>query len=248
MPTTIAYDRSGHGPLLLAIHGITENRRFWDPVPLSERFDVIRVDLRGHGESPTKGPFDPDTSAEDIHHLLVDLDESTLPIVLGHSFGGVIATIYASRYPTRGVVIVDQSLDAHPLPPSVAETMREGDIDGFMQSFFAGVYGDLDPALAADLDRRRSIRRDVLVGNWSPLLDLDEAGLDDWLAKRTDLPPDVPYFSLHGNDPGQGYDHWLRKRIPTAVVERTPAKTHYPHLAQPREFTDRLQTFAAALP
>ena len=123
--------------------------------------------------------------------------------------------------------------------------MREGDIDTFMQSFFAGVYGDLDPKLAADLDRERSIRRDVLVGNWSPLLNLDDAGLDDWLTKRTVLPPDLPYLSLHGNDRGEGYDRWLNERIPTAVVEHTATKTHYPHLAQPRAFTERLQTFAA---
>ena len=49
----IAYERSGSGPPLVLVHGITESRRSWDPlVPLlAEHFDVVAADLRGHGES-----------------------------------------------------------------------------------------------------------------------------------------------------------------------------------------------------
>jgi len=53
MPAAIAYARTGSGPPLVLVHGITESRHSWDPLipSLAERFDVVAVDLRGHGES-----------------------------------------------------------------------------------------------------------------------------------------------------------------------------------------------------
>ena len=64
----IAYERTGSGPPLVLVHGITESRRTWDPLipSLAERFDVVAVDLRGHGESAKVPPFDVGTLAEDI--------------------------------------------------------------------------------------------------------------------------------------------------------------------------------------
>jgi hypothetical protein len=90
----LAHDIKGTGPLLVAVHGITENRGFWDPVRLHQHFRVLRVDLRGHGESPRISPFGIDASVEDIHRLI----ES------------------AARYPTPGVVTIDQSPRVGPLP------------------------------------------------------------------------------------------------------------------------------------
>ncbi|MEC3993863.1 alpha/beta fold hydrolase [Actinacidiphila sp. DG2A-62] len=116
----LAHDIKGTGPLLVAVHGITENRGFWDPVRLHQHFRVPRVDLRGHGESPRISPFGIDASVEDIHRLIESLSEDLTgdqsPPVVGHSLGGVIATAYAARYPTPGVVTIDQSLRVGPLP------------------------------------------------------------------------------------------------------------------------------------
>ena len=52
---TIAYDIAGHGPLVMFVHGLTSNRRGWDPVTsqLVQDFACLRVDLRGHGDSST---------------------------------------------------------------------------------------------------------------------------------------------------------------------------------------------------
>ena len=60
MPAAIAYERTGSGPPLVLVHGITESRHSWDPLTpsLAERFDVVAVDLRGHGESAKVPPFD----------------------------------------------------------------------------------------------------------------------------------------------------------------------------------------------
>lgn len=54
-PAGIAYDRSGPGgdvPVVL-IHAGVADRRMWDPVwpALTAERDVVRLDLRGFGES-----------------------------------------------------------------------------------------------------------------------------------------------------------------------------------------------------
>ncbi|GAB2626794.1 hypothetical protein Aab01nite_79680 [Paractinoplanes abujensis] len=44
-----------------------------------------------------------------------------------------------------------------------------------MTAGFARMYGELDPALAGELDERRRMRQDVPVDVWAPLLDLNAA-------------------------------------------------------------------------
>ncbi|PWW60290.1 alpha/beta fold hydrolase [Actinokineospora spheciospongiae] len=239
----LAHDLDGTGPLLVAVHGITENRGSWDPVDLRRHFRVLRVDLRGHGDSPRIPPYGIDESVADIHGLLESLGEGQTPFVVGHSLGGVIATAYAARHPTRGVVNVDQSLRVDPLPAEVAATVRGEGFADFARTLFASLYGELDPALVADIERRHTLDRDVFTGFWTPLLDWDADALAAWSRRVTTLPPDVPYLSLHGTDPGADYADWLTDRIPTAVVEQAPTRTHYPHLARPDWFVSRVHRF-----
>lgn len=164
----LAHDLKGTGPLLVAVHGITENRSFWDPVCLQQHFRVLRVDLRGHGDSPRTSPFGIDESVEDIHHLIESLGEDLTgdqpPFVVGHSLGGVIATAYAARYPTRGVVNVDQSLRVGPLPAEIAIAVQGEGFADFVRTVFASLYGELDPVLVADIERRRTLDQDVFSG------------------------------------------------------------------------------------
>lgn len=243
----LAHDLDGTGPLLVAVHGITENRSFWDPVSLRQHFRVLRVDLRGHGDSPRIPPYGIDESVDEIHHLIESLGEDLTgdqpPFMVGHSLGGVIATAYAARYPTRGVVNVDQSLRIGPLPAEIAAAVRGEGFADFVRTLFASQYGELDPALVVDIECRRDLDQEVFSGFWTPLLDWDADTLAAWSRRTTTLPPDVPYLSLHGTDPGEDYADWLTDRIPAALAEQTPARTHYPHLAEPEWFASRVHEF-----
>ncbi|MBY8883970.1 alpha/beta hydrolase [Streptomyces sp. PTM05] len=239
----LAHDLAGTGPILVVVHGITENRRFWDPVDLRQHFRVLSVDLRGHGDSPRTRPYGIDESVEDVHRLIESLGEDQSPFIVGHSLGGVIATAYAARYPTRGVVNVDQSLRVGPLPAEIAAAVRGEGFADCVRTVFAQLHGELDPALVADIERRRTLDQEVFSGYWTPLLDWDADALAAWSRRTTSLPPDVPYLSLHGTDPGGDYADWLAGRIPAAVVEQAPTRTHYPHLAQPEWFVSRVRRF-----
>lgn len=241
----LAHDVNGSGPVLVALHGMTENRHFWDRVPLHEHFRIVRVDLRGHGDSPRVGPYDPWTLAADVHQLLNGLGISEPPLVVGHSYGGVVATAYASRFPVRGVVNVDQTLNITPLPAQVAEAVRGDGYRQFMTAGFSQMYGELDPALVEELGAKREIRQDVLLDVWAPLLDLSPAELTAFVIALTPDRP-TPYLSIHGLPMDDSYATWLDDRIPGAVVEVAPVVTHYPHLADPSWFMRRLTVFDGA--
>lgn len=104
MKSSIVHDRIGTpgGPAVLLVHGIGHRRQAWGRVPelLAERgFDVISVDLPGHGESPR--PARPDgysmrSSAEQLERVCRELGVTT-PHVVGNSLGGLMALHMASR-------------------------------------------------------------------------------------------------------------------------------------------------------
>ena len=53
------YEISGQGDPLVLIHGLGSSRRDWeDMIPLLPNFQIITLDLRGHGQtSKPKGPY-----------------------------------------------------------------------------------------------------------------------------------------------------------------------------------------------
>ena len=110
----LSYERHGSGDPLVLVHGITERGESWRPLvaPLAERHDVLIVDLRGHGSSPTGDFYDPRTMAADVHDTVTaaGFDHAKPPVMIGHSLGGIVVTAYASGFATRGVINVDQPL------------------------------------------------------------------------------------------------------------------------------------------
>src|SRR5712691_4498039 len=56
--TALEFTRSGAGAPLVLLHGIGGSRHAWDPVipALAEHFDVLAIDLPGHGDSEPVPP------------------------------------------------------------------------------------------------------------------------------------------------------------------------------------------------
>ncbi|MCW2242338.1 alpha/beta fold hydrolase [Azospirillum canadense] len=107
MPTTrdgsIRYERSGRGQPLMLIHGVGANLESWDGVcaTLGGEFDVIRLDLRGHGGSARiDGALAIDDFAMDVLKVMDDAGVSRAHLV-GFSLGGLIAQRLAQGWPER---------------------------------------------------------------------------------------------------------------------------------------------------
>lgn len=91
---------------VVLLHGWGQNIEMMKPIGdrLSNNFHIIIVDLPGFGlsEEP-KEVFTVYDYVEIIHELLKSL-KITNPIMVGHSFGGKISLVYASKYKTKKLV------------------------------------------------------------------------------------------------------------------------------------------------
>lgn len=95
-----AVERGSGRPLVL-LHGITLRHDVWAPQfhQLVDRYRVIAVDLRGHGESVAGADgFGLPRLADDLATLLVGLDLRDA-VVVGHSMGGMTAMQFCGEHP-----------------------------------------------------------------------------------------------------------------------------------------------------
>ena len=104
-------DRGGSGQPIVLLHGLASNSHIWDLVApiLSERFAVIALDQRSHGETEgTDDGYDFATIAGDLGLFLEALDIQR-PLLAGHSWGGNVVLEHAVAQPdkTAGLIFVD---------------------------------------------------------------------------------------------------------------------------------------------
>ncbi len=235
----------------MLIHGLTDTRRVWDPLlaSLAATFDVVSVDLRGHGESFDRAPYDVVTLAGDVHEVVVNLALDS-PLVVGHSLGGYIATAYASRFDCSGAVNIDQSLDLAAFKAMVGpfqDQLREPDqFEPIMLMVFGTMRGALDDDEWDRLARERRFNQAAVLGIWSAIFNLDAAGLDAHVDSIT-RPIAVPYLALHGSPLAEHYESWLTERVPTARLVEWPGLGHLPHLVEPDHFVAVVNRVAEAI-
>lgn len=123
-------DWGGGGEPLLALHGLASSGHWYRRVApfLSGHYRVIAPDQRGHGAT-TQAPsgYDWQTLAEDAVRLLDHFGISRAP-VLGHSWGGHVASNLAMRFPERvtRVVMIDGGFqDGGLLPNPTWDAFRQ---------------------------------------------------------------------------------------------------------------------------
>lgn len=103
--------RVGAGPDLVWIHGLGESSTSFDPLvghPALAGFAHTLVDLPGYGRSAWTDA--PTTLTALADHLASWLAARPPAIVVGHSMGGVLATLLGERGAVRAAVDVDGNL------------------------------------------------------------------------------------------------------------------------------------------
>ncbi len=139
-----------HSPrgVLVLLHGMASNRTRWsefiERTTLKRDWDILNLDLRGHGDSMIRGRIGMDIWVEDMAHLL-DAEHYERAVLIGHSLGAHLALRFAERHPRRvsGMVLIDpvfkQALRGKrrwqvrlwPLVSLVAATVRFANALGF---------------------------------------------------------------------------------------------------------------------
>lgn len=102
----LSFADAGSGPALVLLHGWGFSHRFFDGVVpgLAEHCRVVRLDLRGHGDSGVP-PYQPRVArmGADLHELLDHLQLDAV-IVLGWSLGSAVAWSMLENFGTRRVI------------------------------------------------------------------------------------------------------------------------------------------------
>lgn len=135
------------------LHGILGSRRNWlsfarRVTEAFPRWRVVLVDLRNHGESHgAPPPHDLHACARDVGALAAHLGEEP-SVVVGHSFGGKVALVYAREQASelREVWVLDA-------PPG----QRTADAKGDVESVFARV-GDVPLPIAGRAELVEDLR------------------------------------------------------------------------------------------
>jgi len=261
-PAGIAYERAGPKgdvPIVL-IHAGVADRRMWEPLwpPLTAHRDVVRLDLRGFGESVTRprGALFP---VADVFDTLAELEISRCHLV-GASFGAGVAVEVALTQPQQvdslllvapgGSLIAEITPDLRMFIEAERAELARNDWDGAAQAnvtwWVDGPHrgsGDVDPAVR-DLVRQMQRRVFEVTAGWG---DVEEAELDppalDRLAEIR-----IPTLVLVGALDLQAVHDAARRvteRIAGARRVDWPGTAHLPSLERPDDFLALLRDWLA---
>lgn len=106
-------DFGGEGAGIILIHGLSRTLADWDVMGplLANNHHVVAMDVRGHGK-PGDGPWSWDAAVEDVD-VVANHFGMAAPAAMGHSLGGMIASIWGRDHPESAGVI---NLDGHGNP------------------------------------------------------------------------------------------------------------------------------------
>jgi pimeloyl-ACP methyl ester carboxylesterase len=247
-------------PALCFLHGGAAHAHWFDKVTpaFADRFHVLSLDQRGHGESQWAEP--PAYGTRDFTGDLLELMDRlgwARMTVIGHSMGGHNAMTFAAWHPERvsALVIIDsrpaipaerlQFMHARGRRMPRAHASEEAAIQAFRllpRETFA------EPAFMAHLARAGMTARN---GGWGWRFDPATHGnrqpVDAWpLLPRITAPTLIVRGGLSPVLTAEMADR-LRASVPRSTLVTIPQAYHHLTLDRPTEFTAELDHFLTAL-
>lgn len=136
---TLRYVRTGNGPPLVLLHTIRTQLDYYEKlVPLlSDRYEVIVLDLPGHGQSSiTEAAYTEEYFRHAMREFITKLDLKDVTLV-GESIGGVLALTVSTELPDRVKRII--ALNPYDYGEKFGGGIRRSD-NGWMVSLF-NIFG-----------------------------------------------------------------------------------------------------------
>ncbi len=149
-----ALDNQGAGTVVIGLHGFLDNAASLAPLaPYLQNYRFIALDLAGHGHSshrPAGAHYHQADFLQDLYALITE-NEFTDVILLGHSLGGILATMYAAAFPEqiKAVISIDACGPLTKSADSSAEQLRESIQSRFKKRKNRLHIVDLDDAVRA---------------------------------------------------------------------------------------------------
>ncbi|HVU23952.1 MAG TPA: alpha/beta fold hydrolase [Opitutus sp.] len=261
MASTLALshrDLGGAGnPPLIILHGMLGSSRNWQTAgrELAERWHVLALDLRNHGQSPHADGMGYVDMMEDVAAWM-ERNGIGRATVMGHSMGGKIAMLLACRHPQRveRLIVVDVAPKDYYWVAHRHEfaAMLELDLEHLKSraeaelKFEARVPGwGMRKFLATNLERDDEGR-----WRWSVNLPVIATALPELERNplRDDDRFDGPALFVAGGKSAyvQPGDHGaIRAHFPAARIETIADSGHNPHAERREAFARRVLEWAA---
>jgi pimeloyl-ACP methyl ester carboxylesterase len=248
--------RGEEGPAgrpLVFLHGLTFDRHMWDPIldALPPGQPAIAFDLPGHGGSRALHQHTLERVADAIHRAVVDAGLER-PVLVGHSIGAALASIYATRYPAAGVVNVDAPANVEPFARFARSLAPQLLGDGFEETwsriFRSSMHIERVPAAHRALLRAgHVVPAELVLGYWSELFTREPDELAESVEQglRHLRDEGLPYLALYGKPLEPDDEAWLCERLPQAEICVWPVGHHFPQLENPAGFAALVSAFAA---
>ncbi|HKH04718.1 MAG TPA: alpha/beta hydrolase [Acidimicrobiales bacterium] len=228
---------SGEGPLVVLVHGAMDRsggmlrtRRLLQP-----GHRVVRYDRRGYGRSVTAPPGGGiDRQVQD----LADVLDGRPAVVVGHSFGGVVALALAERSPelVRAVAAYESPMTWEDEGAAVPlDDRAEENPDGVAEWFMRRMVGDdtWEKMPAGIRDDRRAEGRALL----ADLRAIEPSVPPPYRAERVTVPV-VAAHGEHARTRHRTAALRLAERAPDAELVVVPGADHGVHLSNPQAFAD----------
>jgi pimeloyl-ACP methyl ester carboxylesterase len=247
-------------PVLCFLHGGSAHAHWFDFVTPSfaERFHVVALDQRGHGESQWAEPpaYATQNFAADLLGFIDALGWQRVALI-GHSMGGHNSMSFAAWHPERVSALV--IVDSRPLIPTdrLDRLRRRGERtlrpyptrEAAAQSFrLLPRETNADPALLAHLGASGVVEKDgAWVYRFDPASNAERQPADAWtLLDRITAPTLIARGELSPVLPRDMADK-LRAAIRGATLVEIPASYHHLVLDNPPAFVRELDKFVMAV-
>jgi pimeloyl-ACP methyl ester carboxylesterase len=243
------YTDSGEGPAVVMIHGWTCDGSDWAWLSAALVADhrVIVPDLRGHGRSAEGDGYLPEDFAADIADLLRHLEVADA-LLVGHSLGGIVASVLAITHPTlvARLVLVDPAYGADAdavgrMIPGIQAVPHK-----LALASLGALYSEATPAWLATWHARRALGtpaavvRETFLGMYAPgRLGIREVG-EPYLRQRTQ--PILVIYAGANADVAE----WERSLNSATTVEVWDGYGHFLHQEDPATFAARVREWLAS--
>jgi len=247
-------------PTLCFLHGGSAHAHWFDRVApaFNDRFHVIALDQRGHGESEWAKPpaYATENFAADLLGFIDALGLGQVAVI-GHSMGGHNAMAFSAWHPDRVRALV--IIDSRPMIPTdrLDRLRRRGERtlrpypsrEAAAQSFrLVPRETNADPALLAHMGAAGVVERDgAWVYRFDPASNAERRPVDAWtLLDRITVPTLIARGELSPVLPRDMADK-LRSAIRGASLVEILASYHHVTLDNPAGFVLELDRFLASL-
>ena len=187
--------------------------------------------------------------AQQIHRAITDLGIER-PVIVGHSYGAMLATFYGGQMPVAGVVNVEQPLLIGPvigMSQQMEPMLRGPNFAAAFEPIRRSIGVEMLPEpLRSSTQATQTVRQDLVVAYWYEVGRLSpeemQAMVDEVTGKIS-----VPYLAIFGHQLAEEDRAYLQEHLPALQLEEWSDCGHMVHLMESNRFATRMARFIESL-